>query len=194
MKLQSSPWGKPDFQKEIAPGIISLSTPGHGGYWLSKEMRAQMPETLRRKTPFAGEGWYEEDCDWAIVVLAFPWFFTENERYFACRTAAPNPDFSPYFETDKGKATHAAMRKFQTDNGAKYSIGSMSSGAGINGWNVSAWSLDGTARIRFESADYPKLPQIFTLAEVNAIAKLGSLTTEPAPQMPSTKIYANVTL
>lgn len=34
-----------------------------------------MPRVLREIKPFAGLGWYEEDCDWAIVALAFPQFF-----------------------------------------------------------------------------------------------------------------------
>jgi len=34
-----------------------------------------MPGPLRHFQPFAGANWYEEDCDWCIVALAFPEFF-----------------------------------------------------------------------------------------------------------------------
>jgi hypothetical protein len=47
-----------------------------------------MPAALRSVNPFAGEGWYEEDIDWAIVALAFPEAFTPEERGAAKRTIA----------------------------------------------------------------------------------------------------------
>jgi hypothetical protein len=68
-----TPWGAPDYFREIAPGIASYSTPGHGGIWLSPERRAAMPAPLRDFPPFGGNaGWYEEDEDWRIPYLAFP--------------------------------------------------------------------------------------------------------------------------
>ncbi len=74
-----TPWGPALTRQEIAPGIILYSTAWHGGYWLSPERVLQMPGPLRDATPFAagpGPGrWYEEDCDWAIVALAFPRYF-----------------------------------------------------------------------------------------------------------------------
>ena len=70
-----TPWGVPDFVKEIAPGITCYSTPSHGGYHLSDARVASMPKPLREFKPWAGHGWYEEDCDWSIVALAFPQFF-----------------------------------------------------------------------------------------------------------------------
>ncbi len=66
-----SPWGTPDAVTDEAPGMWWYQTPSHGGYWLSPERRASMPEALKCET-FAGGPWYEEDCDWAIVVCAFP--------------------------------------------------------------------------------------------------------------------------
>ncbi len=70
-----TPWGHPDTVTEIAPGIILYSTPSHGGYWLSPARIAAMPKPLRQFQPFAGPNFYEEDCDWSIVALAFPQFF-----------------------------------------------------------------------------------------------------------------------
>ena len=64
---QRSPWGKVDSAAEIAPGIMSISTPGHGGVKLDRARNAQMPKAVRRKG-----GWYEEDCEWALVALVFP--------------------------------------------------------------------------------------------------------------------------
>ena len=42
-----TPWGHPDTVTEIAPGIISYSTPSHGGIWLSDQRVASMPKALR---------------------------------------------------------------------------------------------------------------------------------------------------
>lgn len=68
-----SPWGKPDFVREIAPGIWSVWTPSHGGYRVSAERLAAMPAALREFQTFNNnDGWYEEDCDWAIVCVAYP--------------------------------------------------------------------------------------------------------------------------
>lgn len=72
----NTPWGKPDTIFVVAPGIVEYSTPSHGGYWLSHERISSMPEGARKFVPFAGRGWFEEDCDWSIVVASFPREFT----------------------------------------------------------------------------------------------------------------------
>jgi hypothetical protein len=82
----STPWGHPDTITEIAPGIIRYDTPSHGGYWLSDARIAAMPKPLRDFKPFAGRNWYEEDCDWAIVALAFPQHFPDDAKPVALET------------------------------------------------------------------------------------------------------------
>jgi hypothetical protein len=67
-----TPWGCPDSAKEIAPGVVEISTPSHGGIHLSKERQAEVERVMPFFRPFAGPGWYEEDCDWCIVLLVFP--------------------------------------------------------------------------------------------------------------------------
>lgn len=72
----TTPWGVADQVRIVAPGIVWCETPSHGGYWLSKERLAQMDPALRSFRPFTGKAaWFEEDCDWAVVVVAFPTFF-----------------------------------------------------------------------------------------------------------------------
>jgi len=78
MSRATTPWGFADDVTQIAPGITCYNTPSHGGYLLSAERRAEMPEALRKIPTFAGGNWYEEDCDWAIVALAFPQYFPPN--------------------------------------------------------------------------------------------------------------------
>jgi hypothetical protein len=76
--MTSTPWGKADHKKVYARGITFYSTPGHGGFKLSATLNAQVPQTLKDTTwgGLGHKGWYEEDCDWAIVALVFPQVFT----------------------------------------------------------------------------------------------------------------------
>jgi hypothetical protein len=64
---QSSPWGKIQETRELAPGIWTVSTAGHGGVKLSRERNAGMPDYMRNEG-----GWYEEDCEWAKVAVVYP--------------------------------------------------------------------------------------------------------------------------
>jgi hypothetical protein len=62
-----SPWGTVDDHVVIAPGIISVSTPSHGGIKLDRARNAKVHTAFRT----AG-GWYEEDCEANIAVFTFP--------------------------------------------------------------------------------------------------------------------------
>jgi hypothetical protein len=68
-----TPWGKADYIENIAPGIQRVGTPSHGGYKLDRERNAQVNARWRREG-----GWYEEDCEWAIVFLTFESTFQET--------------------------------------------------------------------------------------------------------------------
>ena len=75
----STPWGMADSSEKIARGIVSYSTPSHGGFHLSPIRQAEMPEALKIES-----GWYEEDCDWCLVVVAFPQFFVNADLAKSC--------------------------------------------------------------------------------------------------------------
>ncbi len=92
-----TPWGQPDTKMIHSEGIMFYSTPGHGGFKVSRELNLKIPEYMRR----AG-GWYEEDCEWSIVAMAFPdkfepkdvesarntfrnWFPDEYEKFFGVK-------------------------------------------------------------------------------------------------------------
>lgn len=66
-----TPWGKSQGKQVLVPGITFYDTPGHGGYYVSKAVRAVMP-----KEYVNADGWYEEDCEWCKVALSFPHLFT----------------------------------------------------------------------------------------------------------------------
>ncbi|TCM51071.1 hypothetical protein C8J36_11078 [Rhizobium sp. PP-F2F-G48] len=77
----STPWGASQGATIYAEGVICHSTAGHGGFHLSIERNGKVPSVLR-----SSSGWYEHDCEWAIVALAFPDLFTTQERQLADRT------------------------------------------------------------------------------------------------------------
>ncbi len=63
----STPWGRAQYAAKYAPGIICYSTAGHGGFHLSSTRNAQVHPAWRSL-----DGWYEEDCQWAVVAITFP--------------------------------------------------------------------------------------------------------------------------
>ena len=77
----STPWGICDHARKLADGIVSVSTPRHGGIHLSDDLNAAMPAPFRGRS-----GWYEEDCEWAVVALVYPYAFTAKEMESAHRT------------------------------------------------------------------------------------------------------------
>lgn len=93
-----TPWGYADDARDIAEGITRVSTPSHGGFILTE---ARMAEFNARLTihfqPFAGYGYFEEDCDWSAVALAFPEYFTDQQLRDAIATVKglADPSFCP---------------------------------------------------------------------------------------------------
>lgn len=71
--MKYSPWGPIQDETVIAEGITSISTASHGGYKLDRKRNSQVPSYMRQPG-----GWYEEDCDYAIVVVVFKQFFSEE--------------------------------------------------------------------------------------------------------------------
>ena len=62
-----TPWGMADQERTLLPGIVSCSTPGHGGIHVEHELNQKVHPKLRNR-----DGWYEEDCEWAKVAFTFP--------------------------------------------------------------------------------------------------------------------------
>ena len=64
-----SPWGTIDDATKLADGIVFVSTPSHGGIWLSPDRVAQLPKGY---DSFIGSNtWHEEDNDAPMIA----WFF-----------------------------------------------------------------------------------------------------------------------
>ena len=75
---KGTPWGTADSVIKVAEGIYRIYTPSHGGYWLSDERHAVVLAAFGIQSTFAGGQWYEEDCDWSLVAIAFPEHFDKH--------------------------------------------------------------------------------------------------------------------
>ena len=73
----STIWGIADHVTKVSTGIYWCTTSSHGGVWLSIDRRLLMPAVLRKAAVGA---WYEEDCDWCLVVTAFPECFKDDPQ------------------------------------------------------------------------------------------------------------------
>ena len=74
----TTPWGKAQDKSVYGRGVICYSTPGHGGFHVSKGLNPKVPEPIRQAS-----GWYEEDCEWAFVALRFPEVFPPEAQEHA---------------------------------------------------------------------------------------------------------------
>lgn len=81
----NTPWGVSDGSERQAPGMTWYTTPSHGALKLAPELVAKIPSSLMppKDGPWYQQlcwnGWFEEDCEWARVALAFPRAFTEKQ-------------------------------------------------------------------------------------------------------------------
>ncbi|MCM2502013.1 DUF7007 domain-containing protein, partial [Neorhizobium galegae] len=92
----STPWGGSQLAMIYAEGIVSHSTSGHGGFHLSSDRNLLVDASVR-----SAGGWYEEDCEWAIVALTFPDIFTGYER--RCAEEIARNTFPAFWEKLRGR-------------------------------------------------------------------------------------------
>jgi len=80
----TTPWGKADHKTAVTRGINFYSTPGHGGYSVSKGKFATMNPALASIGEAYGSAvWFEEDCAYGAVYLAFPEYFEASKVEYA---------------------------------------------------------------------------------------------------------------
>lgn len=77
-----TPWGSADNVTYLAPGIASVSTPGHGGIKLSPARNKEVDPIWRNSN-----GWLEEDCEWSIAAITHPDGFSEEHQRYAHESA-----------------------------------------------------------------------------------------------------------
>jgi hypothetical protein len=92
----STPWGGSQMATIYVEGIVSHSTSGHGGFHLSSDRNLLVHASVR-----SAGGWYEEDCEWAIVALTFPDVLTGYER--RCADDIAKNTFPAFWEKLRGR-------------------------------------------------------------------------------------------
>jgi hypothetical protein len=85
-----SPWGEAQFGTKHARdlSIIEVSTDGHGGFRLSRELNNRLPTVLQDDPDADGFVWFEEDSESELVVLGLSEFFTPTEIKRARKSVA----------------------------------------------------------------------------------------------------------
>lgn len=77
-----TPWGPSQTCEPLGAGVVQVTTASHGGIHLAPEQNAKVHQAWRDAA-----GWYEEDCDWAIVAVTFQTLFSAYQFRLAHATA-----------------------------------------------------------------------------------------------------------
>jgi hypothetical protein len=78
-----SPWDAVQYKHEIGPGLWAVSTPGHGGVFMSPERLRHFRSLFPTFEGYAGLPWLEEDMDCNLAPLAFPEDYTPESIFYA---------------------------------------------------------------------------------------------------------------
>lgn len=78
-----SPWGRADHQHRNGPGLWTVSTPSHGGIYMSPERLATFKTLFPDFEGYAGLPFLEEDLDYNLAVIAFPECFDSESVFYA---------------------------------------------------------------------------------------------------------------
>jgi len=162
-----TPWGQSQEVIKEKPGITRVSTASHGGYHLDRVRMGAFRRRFPDFSSYAGGPWFEEDQDWAAVVLAFPDEFADEQVRDAVRTArlsakpfdfgAPDgPQHYPqweaiaaWLESDQiGCNVAYRAEKFERTLSGMYERGSMGTGNTFGQWWVSMVPVGGGESIK----------------------------------------------
>lgn len=175
-----TPWGPSQTHKVLAVGITQYSTAGHGGIGLSADRWRQLLGLIPNCKPWAGEGWLEEDCDWAYAALVWPEHFEPKAIYYAvkqglrCCKPAEGASFqlpANFFETPHGLKLMAIYEKVVAEVEGKWEVNGMGSCSCVGrcgGWGVSLFRNGEHRYLHFN--DYPKQSH-YSEAELSQIAR-----------------------
>lgn len=160
-----TPWGEAQSGTEYIPGIQSLDTAGHGGFWIASTRLAQMPEAIANTKTFAGQCWYEEDCDWALVAIAFPSLFNDLQLQAAIEIVKRTEYHKPaadWLASTEAQPLHDRIALFMKECGHLFRI---------NGYGSDE---DGTWRATFTRID-GKQDAVVMRVETSDLFKSGPL-------------------
>lgn len=163
-----TPWGDSDEEIKIADGLWSVSTPGHGGIWMSAERRAEYRSIFNDIWDAVPDGpWLEEDEEWLYAALAWPQEMRPMSVWFAARS--PQPRIEEWHAKNPEARRIAAA--FVAEHGSEYYKG----GGGTNrkgGWTMRFYRVDGKGDRKVRTEDYPTSTHggLYTDAELDALS------------------------
>lgn len=129
-----TPWGAADYVALSAPGIMSVGTPGHGGYKLSPERNKAIPAGLRNTS-----GWYEEDCEAHIVAWVHPEGFPN--------AGAAEQGVKDWFPDGYEKATGTVLAPGESHNKDRATWEAVHAGDLLNSWALTSHEHPGMVEV-----------------------------------------------
>jgi hypothetical protein len=170
--LTETPWGPTQTKVEIAPGLVHVTTSRHGGFAVFDERWAALLAMFPTLVSFTGAGWLEEDCDWALAVLAWPDLFSPRVVYNACRTALHRTDgcmSEAWQASDHGRRITAIADAFAATVVDQWETGGMS--APVDGHPKGSWAVHLTRNGERKVLVFPAYPtkQFYPDAEIAAL-------------------------
>lgn len=123
----NTPWGAKQYERADAPGVIHVGTASHGGYYVDQRLNKAIPAKVRN-----ANGWYEEDCQWAIPYVFLMHRMKEHDPRFAevypiaVETLKQwEPDAYEIHTGEKLKEGESGQRdraNYETDHAGKYQV------------------------------------------------------------------------
>jgi len=172
----STPWGPPQTSREIAPGICFYSTASHGGYHLSPDRFATFRQFFPDYKLWAGDPWFEEDCDAALVTISFAEEFSDQNVFFAEQSiracvrregASDGPWLRVWMTITQNETLAAVLQradKFRLEHGEHWQVGCAGTN-NIGGWHVHLKRLKDGAKHWKHFPQYPD-KQFYSSTEV----------------------------
>jgi hypothetical protein len=143
--MKHSPWGAVQHEHRYSADVVSVSTAGHGGFHAVGAARRRIDELFPTFQPWAGAGWYEEDCDWSIVAIALPELFDDGALVGAVRTVRHSTEYLAEPRTwlesadPQAVAIRGRVARFESAVADQWRTGSMGTADGYphTHWRVS---------------------------------------------------------
>lgn len=178
MNITYSPWGTPQHQTEIAPGIIAVSTASHGGIYLEEGRALALQSAMPEFKPWAGWPWLEEDCDAAVAAVFWPEFFEPYAVRCAVISVKCGSSAAPkqWLASEYGMRARQVAKQWEAQHYGEWeACGGCSHKDGWISWMQQVGTDKHCERF---FADYPR-KHVFTQAEIDAQTKPA---TRPEPR------------
>lgn len=170
MKSIPTPWGPSQDTHEVTPGIVQVSTAGHGGILLDSERWAYLLRHMPDFKSWAEKGALEEDVDAAAAALLWPALFGAKAVYYAVQTARcdfHNCDvMRAFLDSPAGAKARTMAEEFKASIADLWERGSMWTEG--KGWGV---GFTHVTTGEYQTVNFPGYPEKshYSTAELDAI-------------------------